>query len=144
VVDNPSIGDKGVIYLADSSSPRVAKESLKARWGEPDLIRTVDSGTERWDYAFGYRWNGVGVLAVIVPLPLFLPVGREHIYFFFEKDLVMRAEIFTDDFRLYAACFLFFIHADTPSCEAGTTDRVVRNKLLDVSKPKTGNDRQPP
>ncbi len=135
VIENPAIGEKGTLYLADSKSNRVTKESLRARWGEPDEISPIDRENQRWDYLFGHRWNGLGVLAVIVPLPLFLPVGREHIYFYFQNDEATRSEIETDDFRFFAACYLVAIHKETPSCEAGSTERIVKNKILDVAKP---------
>jgi hypothetical protein len=135
IIESPAIGEKGTLYLTDGKSNRVTQESLRARWGEPDEISLVDRESQRWDYLFGYRWNGLGILAVIVPLPLFVPVGREHIYFYFINDEVAHSEIVTDDFRFFAACYLIAIHKETPNCEAGSSQRIVKNKILDVAKP---------
>jgi hypothetical protein len=53
---------------------------LKNHWGEPKSIRHAGTTNtdEIWTYQFGPRWNGV-VVAVIVPVPIMLPVGREQV-----------------------------------------------------------------
>ncbi len=135
VFDRPMMGDKGTLYPDRPLSSRLTKQDVRTRWGEPDRIDLDMDGSERWDYRFGYRWNGVAIGAVLVPLPLYVPVGREHIYVYFKDDEVTRSEIFTDHIRLYAGCYLFIFHAKGLNCVSGSTPRVVHNEEMIVSVP---------
>ena len=137
VIDHPVIGDKGTLYIGENLSKHTSKQELRSRWGQPDYIDFTDDISERWDYILGYRWNGLEIMAVVLPLPLLVPVGREHIYFFFTNEEMMHSEILTDDLRFYAGCYLFILHAENPGCETEMLPRVVQNKILNVSKPTT-------
>lgn len=58
---------------------------LAKYWGAPDEITHQDDGREVWEYKQGLRWNGA-VVAFIIPVPLILPVGNNHIEFTFDSD----------------------------------------------------------
>ncbi len=52
----------------------ITKENVKKYWGEPEKIYT-ENGMENWLYT-RHRWVGV-TIAVIIPVPLILPVGTD-------------------------------------------------------------------
>jgi hypothetical protein len=54
-------------------------EQVGRDWGPPSQISFDANGTERWTYYGPLRWNGVLLLAVVIPLPLFIPMGRERV-----------------------------------------------------------------
>lgn len=66
---------------------------LKAYWGQPshlDLVTTPASG-ELWTYNFDRKSCGV-ITWLIVPIPLLLPVGREHVVFYIRDGRVVKAD----------------------------------------------------
>lgn len=69
----------------NTNPPVYTSEWLRTHWGPPDQIRRVGSGTgigvnEIWTYRFGPIWKGV-IPALIVPIPLVLPLGRQQVSF---------------------------------------------------------------
>ena len=66
--------------LFESAHDYVVTESrLREAWGEPAEVTTRDDGSRRWTYYGSMRLNGILLLVVVVPLPLFVPVGRERV-----------------------------------------------------------------
>lgn len=70
---------------AQKSNPVYTAEWLQQHWGRPDRITRIGSGStavadEVWTYRFGPIWKGV-IPALIVPIPLVLPLGREKVSF---------------------------------------------------------------
>lgn len=70
----------GVVYTA---------AWLAAHWGKPAIIAHTGAGRheEIWTYKFRLIWQGV-VPVVIIPIPLALPVGREHVQFILQDGCV--------------------------------------------------------
>ncbi len=88
-VKNPHIHEKGI--LTEGSTPWVNAEDLHRYWGSPDSLEHTSQAAELWQYNFGLRWNGVGLLVAFIPLPLMIPVGHEYIEFGIENGLVVKA-----------------------------------------------------
>jgi hypothetical protein len=88
VTNNPVIAlHRTSLFPAHSqnSNPVYTSDWLQKHWGRPDRIYQVGSGPgagvdEVWTYRFGPIWKGV-IPALIVPIPLVLPVAREKVSF---------------------------------------------------------------
>lgn len=72
------------------SEPAPSAQLLHAR-GEPDARRILPDDTEEWIYRDGFLWRGVILHLVILPLPLMVPVGREHVTFIVDDGLIVGA-----------------------------------------------------
>ena len=87
VVDAPLISQrKGHIWVK-TEMPRqrtIVASKLLEYWGEPDEI-VKNNGDEAWIYQFGLRWNGL-MVAVIIPIPLAVPVGHDELSFSIDED----------------------------------------------------------
>ncbi len=70
--------------------PMSADQLLEA-WGDPDSRRQLPEGAEEWRYTGWPRWAGVMFIVVVVPVPLVVPVGLEHVTFVIEDELVVSA-----------------------------------------------------
>lgn len=77
-------------------------EALRTRRGAPDDIERVREGVEAWTYDDGLRLGGV-VLFVVIPLPLVVPIGEEHVTYTVENGEVTRTEYVRQRWR-GAAC----------------------------------------
>src|SRR5580658_85638 len=81
LISRDAIGTSADVYTATW---------LEAHWGKPKSIRhpgATDSD-EIWTYQFNLNWNGV-VAAVLVPIPIVLPVGRERVQFVLRHGVVV-------------------------------------------------------
>ena len=80
---NPNVSkDKRCIERRRGSegvSP-VTSEELLVYWGKPDDISKDEFDNEIWRYEYGVRWNGL-LIGLIIPIPLFIPVGHDYIEF---------------------------------------------------------------
>jgi hypothetical protein len=54
--------------------PSYTKRQVEGLWGRPDDIETANK-FERWRYDRELGWSGLVITAVIVPIPLLVPVG---------------------------------------------------------------------
>lgn len=61
---------------------------LLSKWGEPDEQSTSGEAVAKWTYYDGMKWVGASPV-VILPLPLFVPIGRERISFSIEGNDVI-------------------------------------------------------
>lgn len=53
---------------------------LKKHWGAPNKKEPLGEGSEIWTYDNGLQWAGFAPW-IIIPIPLFVPVGVERIHF---------------------------------------------------------------
>jgi hypothetical protein len=87
VVDAPLISQKKGHIWVKTEMPRqrtIMASELLEYWGEPDEIVKIN-GDEAWIYQFGLRWNGL-MVAVIIPIPLAVPVGHDELSFSIDED----------------------------------------------------------
>ena len=73
-------------YTRTDNKPCTAGFILN-NWGKPD-VTTADQGIDIWTYHNGFKWVG-GSPVVLIPLPLFVPVGTEKIHFGIKSESVV-------------------------------------------------------
>jgi hypothetical protein len=104
-IQNPLIGpEKGTLRPENGNQPWINSDELIRYWGPPDKVKMIAPGLEIWKYNFGLRWNGVGIMAVILPVPLMLPVGRNFIEFKVKDNRIIEAKTKNGWIRLGALC----------------------------------------
>ncbi len=81
----------------------ISRDVVRKYWGAPDEIHVISKGIEKWEYDLGLRWNGI-ILIPLVPIPLFIPVGYEHVDLTFENHILTSADMYTERFLGGAGC----------------------------------------
>lgn len=127
-ISNPHIQlEKGVVRSTEGAVPWITSDDLLRYWGQPDSIERTAQGDEQWQYNFGRRWNGVGLLVAFLPLPLLIPVGHEYILFTINKGLVVQATTKEDDWIAMYGCVLSgVLHASGAGCVFGREGKETR------------------
>jgi hypothetical protein len=111
---------KGIVSSTEGPAPWITAGDLRQYWGSPDSIERTSQGNEHWQYNFGRRWNGIGVLVAFVPLPLMIPVGHEYIRFTIENGLVVKATTKEDAWlAMYGCVMSAMAHATGTECVFG-------------------------
>ena len=91
-VEFPSVGaDVGDLSEGDAKHVATA-EVVRRNWGAPDRVETRADGTERWSYYGPLRWKGLLIYAVVLPIPLLVPVGRERASIVFRDDVAVSGD----------------------------------------------------
>lgn len=90
-ISNPMVGTDRGMFDHGYDLPELTAEDLRKFWGPPDWADRLETGGELWRYHFGLRWNGVGLLLLVVPIPILVPVGFEYVDFVIEKGVVTKA-----------------------------------------------------
>ena len=110
VIESPWVGsDRGLVHdrvhsLADwldPDEPLTDSKELLDLWGPPNEVREVDRG-EIWAYQFDYRWSGLRLHILGLPVPLMVPVGYERIEFTIREGKVASAFVASDQSASYA------------------------------------------
>ena len=73
---------------AATDLPLCSPKFLVEKWGEPDERSSLNDSTTVWTYLNGLKWVGASPM-VLIPLPLFAPVGREKIHFGVQGDSIV-------------------------------------------------------
>lgn len=76
---------------------KIRKESLIEYWGRPDSVKTLPGRGEVLTYTFGYRWNGIGLWLLLLPVPLVVPVGHDSIDITILDGYAARADTSEED-----------------------------------------------
>lgn len=96
-----------------SGCPPCTLAFLISNWGEP-ASREIDSdGISVWTYPNGLKWVG-GSPVVVVPLPLFIPSGKEKIQFGIKEGQIVFVRHFTVN-----RMFLYFPMANENNITGG-------------------------
>lgn len=74
--------------LIAEGTPRCSSSFLLQKWGEPDVRASLNDDISVWTYHNGLKWVGASPV-VILPLPFFVPVGREEINFGIHADRIV-------------------------------------------------------
>ena len=102
-----------------ASQADIAQESVLSTWGKPDLSENV-GGIERWTYNAGLSWRGVLLMAVVIPIPLAVPVGHDQLVLDFQsKKLAAISVRGTGSRTAYCAVPLILPHVG--GCNSETT-----------------------
>jgi hypothetical protein len=81
---------------------------VRTSWGEPDQVLVRDDGKEEWTYKTkGWRWNGVVLYAVVVPLPIMIPWGTQYVSVLVNNGQIESATRGDWDFQAGAYCGFF-------------------------------------
>jgi hypothetical protein len=98
---------------------------VRTNWGEPDQILVREDGKEEWIYRMnGWRWNGVVLYAVVVPLPLMIPWGTQYVSVLVNHGQIESATRGDWDFQAGAYCGYF----SGWGCGAGTFEEERRSE----------------
>jgi len=120
-VTNPRISFvRGELHRTGRPVPWTKAEDLLKYWGPPDRIKRAGARTEMWTYDAGPRWNGIGLLVAIVPIPLMLPVGTNHIEFHIQDDWVMSAAALEHEWIATYGCVLVLLPHGNSVCHFGS------------------------
>ena len=112
---------KGQISNKYKASLTADAATVKEHWGDPDSVKELAPDRFRWDYNFGLRWNGLGMLVVIVPVPLVLPMGHNYISLLFENERVVSATVKEWRIGAGAYCGFFVMMQDGWTCGGDIT-----------------------
>ena len=137
IVNNPNISkDKG--YIGNFSlkpNTYVTEAELIKYWGSPDNVMYNDKGQKQLIYRRNeLRWNGIFVLAVVVPIPLLIPVGHDYFLFTIENGNISSVYMKNDSDEFGSYCTIFPLFHAGPWCEVHTkTDAVDDVPLYEMS-----------
>ena len=100
---------------------------LRAQWGEPDQVEPYEAGKEEWIYKTkGFRWSGVVLYVVIVPLPAMVPVGSQYVSFLIHDGRIESATRADWAFKAGAYCGFFGMTYGGLGCGSGTFEEKVQ------------------
>jgi hypothetical protein len=115
--ENPYFGrrfkDEKVVSDARLQEP-LASSKLFAEWGEPDDREVQADGSERWRYNGFLRGAGVFAFVLVLPIPLVIPTGLEHVDFTIRDGKVVHAHSSANSFRWGWGCGISFVHGGGP------------------------------
>ena len=98
---------------------------LRDRWGEPDRVKSYDAGREEWIYKTnGFRWAGLILYVVIVPLPAMMPVGSQYVSFMIRDGQIESATRGDWTFKAGAYCGFFGMTYGGLGCGTGTFEEL--------------------
>ena len=94
---------------------------VRARWGEPDRVTSREAGVEEWIYKTkGWRWSGLVLYVVVIPLPAMVPVGSQYVSFLIHDGQIERATRADWAFKAGAYCGFFGMMYGSWGCGTGT------------------------
>lgn len=75
-------------------------------WGAPDKKKTISPNTEAWVYNDNseLRWTGIILLAVLIPVPIMVPTGRDGTELYFERGRLESAVIKKYKYGYFFVC----------------------------------------
>ncbi|HEY7532884.1 MAG TPA: hypothetical protein VH681_08930 [Nitrospiraceae bacterium] len=112
---SPNRGAMDVRATSRGEDVKTAPE-LRTKWGEPDQVVTRDDGKEEWIYETrGWRWHGMVLYAVIVPIPAMIPWGTQYVSLLVKNGEIENATRADWHFIVGAYCGYF----SGWGCEAG-------------------------
>ena len=86
---------RGDLWKGASTDCQPCTEAfLRSNWGEPSNRAIDENGITVWTYNNGLKWVGASPV-VIVPLPLFVPSGKEKIQFGIKDGQIKFVKHFT-------------------------------------------------
>ncbi len=117
VLERPYVGTIWGEGTAKQYSDRVHEaEFLREVWGAPNTVESIRPGTERWTYTHGWKLPGLMLIVGIVPVPAYIPLGRERASFIVERGQLVRATGTETRTLTGVACGLSWHHFPIPGC----------------------------
>ena len=93
-------------------------EQVRRDWREPHEVSAREDGTERWTYYGTLCWNGLLLFAVVIPIPLLVPVGHERVSVDFRNGTAVFGEAIASE-ELWQAFLGIHLH-DGWAAQAGS------------------------
>jgi hypothetical protein len=122
--DHPKIDQpRGAIDMRKPGTETDLKTAteLRTQWGEPDRTESRDDGKEEWIYnTGGFRWSGMVLYLVVVPLPAMIPVGMQYVSVLIHDGHVEQATRKDWAFKAGAYCGFFGMMYGGFGCGTGT------------------------
>jgi hypothetical protein len=124
--DTPrALSARGTLHISpeDPQGAITTSAELRKHWGEPDNIVLHDTQAEEWIYTQPYwRWYGVILYAVVVPLPFMLPVGSEYVSLTVKDGQITAATRVKSAVVASAYCGVFGTLQTGLGCGTGTVE----------------------
>lgn len=82
------------LNVSTYATPCESVESYQVEqyWGKPDSVNILSPNKEEWEYKDSdYRWSGIWLMLVWVPVPILVPTGKEKISLVMENGYVASA-----------------------------------------------------
>ncbi len=109
------------IHTAGTDADPKTATALRAQWGDPDRVEARADGREAWIYTTkGFRWSGLVLYVVIVPLPAMIPVGSQYVSFLIHDGQIESATRMDWAFKAGAYCGFFGMMYGGLGCGTGT------------------------
>ncbi len=73
--------------------PSMTQEQVLAALGKPERIDRLSADEERWIYKGGeFHWSGLALALVVVPVPLLVPTGHDHLVISWKGERALAVE----------------------------------------------------
>jgi hypothetical protein len=96
---------------------------LRRYWGAPDRVVSDAAGQEEWIYKTGgWRWAGMLLYVILVPLPAMVPVGSQEISFTLIDGHIAQTTRMDWAFKAGAYCGYFGMMYGGLACGTGTLE----------------------
>ena len=108
-----------------SDGTLTAASALRQHWGEPDEEVSHGGGTSEWLYnTKGFRWSGVVLYVVILPLPAMVPTGSQYVSVLVRNDYIEKVTVTDWAFKAGVYCGFFGLMNGGWGCGAGTFEKL--------------------
>ena len=98
---------------------------LRTQWGEPDRTESLEAGKEEWIYKTnGWRWSGLVLYVVVIPLPAMIPIGSQYVSFIIHDGHIESATRADWAFKAGAYCGFFGMTYGGLGCGMGTFEEI--------------------
>lgn len=109
------------LHKAGTDGDLKTATDLRRQWGAPDNIALRDDGKEEWIYKTGgFRWAGMVLYLVVLPLPAMIPVGTQDISVLLRDGHIEQATRRDWAFKAGAYCGFFGVMYGGLGCGTGT------------------------
>ena len=117
---------RGSVNLHNKAEATVTTASaLRELWGEPDRVVANDEGSGEWIYkTSGFRWSGLVLLVVIIPLPAMIPTGSQYVSILVHNERIERVTLTDWAFKVGVYCGFFGLTYGGWECGAGTFEEL--------------------
>jgi hypothetical protein len=126
--DRPHIDQtRGSVNLHKKTEGTLTTASaLREQWGEPDrVVVDDDGGSSEWIYKTnGFRWSGLVLYVVIIPLPAMIPTGSQYVSVLVHNERVERVTLTDWAFKAGVYCGFFGLMYGGWGCGAGTFEEL--------------------
>ena len=109
------------LHKAGTDGDLQTATELRTQWGAPDDITLRDDGKEEWIYTTGgFRWAGMVMYLVVIPLPAMIPVGTQYTSVLLHDGHIEQATRRDWAFKAGAYCGFFGMMYGGLGCGTGT------------------------